>query len=121
MRKLETIQTREKLNEVYAVDEPGAGGASHVYTIAPVDKAYIPYVAKIRFQDGARNTAGSITGVLDTDLLEIVRDRLIAFQQGDYACTYNEKALCYLGEALKAMNDRVEDRINRGVLGTYEK
>lgn len=33
MEKLATIQKREKLNEVYAVDEKGNGGANHEYVI----------------------------------------------------------------------------------------
>lgn len=33
MRELSTIQKREKLNEVYAVDEKGNGGANHEYII----------------------------------------------------------------------------------------
>lgn len=37
MRKLSTIQKREKLNTVYALDERGAGGASHEYRITPND------------------------------------------------------------------------------------
>lgn len=31
MRELNTIQKREKLNKVYAVDEKGCGGANHQY------------------------------------------------------------------------------------------
>lgn len=33
MRELNTIQKREKLNRVFAVDGPGNGGASHLYHI----------------------------------------------------------------------------------------
>lgn len=32
-RKLETIQEHEKLNTVYSIDEPGVGGANHLYRI----------------------------------------------------------------------------------------
>ena len=35
MRELSTIQKREKLNDVYAVDEIGPGGANHQYVIVP--------------------------------------------------------------------------------------
>lgn len=31
MKKIETVQKQEKLNEVYAVDEKGSGGAYHRY------------------------------------------------------------------------------------------
>lgn len=33
MRELNTIQKREKLNKVYAVDEKGNGGAKNIFTI----------------------------------------------------------------------------------------
>jgi hypothetical protein len=57
-------------------------------------------------------------GVLDVDLLEIVRDRLKAFQTGDYATRENACAITHIEEALMWMNKRVEDRAERGVLGT---
>lgn len=120
-RKLDTIQKHEKLNTVYAVDKPGAGGANHLYRIQVNDSTHGDYYALVQFQQGARNLPDSIHGILDTDLLEIVRDRLTAFQSGDFACSYNEKALKYVEKALEALNDRVEDRINRNVLGTDNK
>ena len=33
MRTLSTIQKREKLNTVKVMDEPGPGGANHLYMI----------------------------------------------------------------------------------------
>lgn len=32
-RKLSTIQKREKLNDVYAMNERGNGGANHTYAV----------------------------------------------------------------------------------------
>ena len=61
----------------------------------------------------------AIHGIIDTDLLEIVRDRLKSFQNGNFATAYNEKALEHIEIALMYMNQRVEDRIERNVLGTY--
>lgn len=129
MRILNTIQKREKLNNVYAVDEAGNGGANHEYLIrscdctgAEVDETYVPAVScKIKFQNGARKLPDSIHGVLDTDLLEIVRDRLKGFQNGEFATRENACALTHIEEALMWMNRRVEDRIERNVLGTNEK
>lgn len=72
-------------------------------------------------QQGPRNSPDALHGVLDTDLLEIVRDRLAAFQAGPFACRENAIALTHIEEALLWMNKRTEDRIARGVLGTYEK
>lgn len=115
-RKLSTIQKRENLNTVYAVDEAGVGNANHEYVIM-CDNGPI----EIAFQNGPRNASDSIRGVLDTDLLEIVRDRLKGFQSGEFACRENACALTHIEEALMWMNRRVEDRIERRVLGTNNK
>lgn len=123
MRELETIQKMNKLNTVYAMDEPGPGGACHRYNITGL----VPSGGGrdvdvwIDFQKGPRKDPSSIPGILDTDLLEIVRDRLTAFQNGDFACEYNAEALDYINKALEAMNRRVVDRASRMVLGTNNK
>lgn len=75
----------------------------------------------IKFQKGPRKEATSQHGVLDTDLLEIVRHRLQCFQAGEFATRENAIALTHIEEALLWMNKRVEDRIERNVLGTYNK
>lgn len=121
MKKIETVQKQEKLNEVYAVDEKGNGGAYHRYEIiaTPVDTdARTQY---IQFQHGARKYQNSTHGVLDSDLLEIVKHRLECFQEGQFPSEYNERALHHITEALRWMNKRVEDRIARNVLGTNNK
>ena len=120
-RKLETIQKHEKLNTIYAIDKPGAGGANHLYRIEPNDENHADYFALIQFQQGARKEDSSIHGVIDTDLLEIVRDRLAAFQGGKFACDYNAEALEHIEKALAALNRRVEDRIARNVLDTEKR
>lgn len=125
-RKLQTIQTRHNLNLVLAVGGNSADGAAHTYEIAedqeqPADpKADWPKAvfARIRFQEGPRDEEGSVRGVLDTDLLEIVRDRLRGFQTGEFATHENAMAIAYIEEALYELNARVEDRAARGVLGT---
>lgn len=121
MSELSTIQKREKLNEVYAVDEKGSGGAHHEYLIVSYKGLKKAVETKIQFQKGARKEAGSVSGVIDTDLLEIVRDRLKSFQAGSFSCEYNAKALEHIELALMYMNRRVEDRIERNVLGTNSK
>ena len=128
MEKLIIIQKRENLNEVYAVDEKGNGGANHRYVIAEKDKTDwccgnndLGIVGEIYFQNGARYMEGSTYGVLDTDLLEITRHRLQCFQAGPYASEYNAKALEHIELALMYLNRRVEDRIERNVLGTNNK
>ena len=122
MRKLETIQKREKLNDVFAVDEIGPGGANHEYHITLNNgKDTASDVAIIQMQKCPRKNVDSIHGVIDSDLLEIVRDRLKAFQAGPFASEYNEQALKHIEQALTWMNKRVEDRVKRNVLGTYNK
>lgn len=124
MRELNTIQKREKLNKVYAIGEKGNGGANHQYNIVglPIDENDMcTFQEVIHFQNGARKLPGSVSGVLDTDLLEIVRDRLKGFQSGEFSCRENACALTHIEEALMWMNRRVEDRIERNVLGTNNK
>ncbi|MDY4785490.1 ABC transporter ATPase [Pygmaiobacter massiliensis] len=123
--KLNTIQKRGKLNNVFSCDEPGPGGAHHAYSVRtvqePADFDASNIVANIEFQKGPRDCKGSINGVLDTDLLEIVRDRLKDFQAGEFSTRENACALTHIEEALMWMNRRVEDRMERNVLGTYNK
>lgn len=119
MEKLSTIQKRNNLNEVYRVGDPGPGGAYHHYTVFHGPKEYS--CTEIQFQNGPRNLETSISGVLEVDLLEIVRDRLAAFQSGEYATRENAIALTHIEEALLWMNKRTEDRFERGVLGTMQK
>lgn len=125
MEKLSTIQKRENLNEVYRIGEQGPGGAYHEYMVVSADGQNI--LEHIQFQKGPRKAQDSdeekiqVQGVLDCDLLEIVRDRLMAFQKGNMATEYNYQALIHVEEALMWMNRRVEDRIERQVLGTMDK
>lgn len=133
MKKLNPIQKFENLNDVFALDEPGPGGAHHLYEVVKLNTGRIceedntfrtrpeNMLLTVQMQEGPRKDPNAIHGVLDTDLLEIVRDRLRSFQSGPYACRENACALTHIEEALMWMNKRVEDRITRGVLGTYEK
>lgn len=118
MEKLSTIQKRENLNVVYRMGEEGPGGAYHDYC---VDLFGTEDGILIEFQCGPRKDPDARHGVLDCDLLEIVRDRLKSFQAGPYATRENACALTHIEEALMWMNRRVEDRIERNVLGTMEK
>lgn len=120
-RQLSTIQKRNNLNEVFAVGDPGPGGAHHEYVICPAGDPEHEPLATITFQKGARKDPTAVSGVLDGDLLEIVRDRLRAFQAGPFATRENACALTHIEEALMWMNKRAEDRAERGVLGTMEK
>ena len=130
MDKLSTIQKRENLNEVYA-GEKGVGGASHDYMIVKAGCVEVgedtitvkpeDILEAIHFQEGARKDPDACHGLTDQDLLEIVRDRLKGFQSGDMPTRETACALTHVEEALMWLNKRIEDRIERNVLGTYEK
>jgi len=126
LTELSTIQKRERLNVVYRTGEPGPGGAYHDYLIQSeiLPDAEAPTrwdCTEIQFQKGHRKDPKARHGVLDVDLLEIVRDRLAHFQKGDFATRETACALTHIEEALMWMSKRVEDRIERNVLATYDK
>ena len=124
MEKLITIQKRNNLNAIYRTGEPGPGGAYHDYDIYRAgcnpNTSEIS-MACIEFQKGPRNDPNARDGVLDSDLLEIVKDRLTFFQDGPMATRENHMALMHITEALMWLNKRVEDRAEREVLGTMHK
>jgi hypothetical protein len=120
--KISTIQKRNNLNEVCAIGVVGPGGAYHKYDIVLMGLHVDGDDCQtIRFQRGPRNDPASVHGVLDSDLLEIVRHRLQCFQQGEYATRENAIALTKIEEALLWMAKRADDRAERNVLGTMEK
>ncbi len=56
-------------------------------------------------------------GITHEALLEVVLDRLRAFQRGKCACRENAIAITHLEEALLWLQQRTRDRIRRGVEG----
>lgn len=117
---LTTIQKTNKLNRVFRRSDIGPGGAYHDYRICKAD-SIDEVICEIHFQKGPRNVEGSRHGVIDEDLLEIVRDRMKSFQAGEFATPDNAKALEHIEIALMYLNKRKEDRAERNVLGTYNK
>lgn len=123
MIKLNTIQKNGKLNDIYAVDEKGNGNAHHRYIVVKAGKDCINenVVGEINFQHGPRNEVDSKHGIATSDLLEICRNQLSSFQSGEMATREGAIALTHIEEALLWMNKRVEDRLERNVLGTMQK
>lgn len=117
------IQKTDNLNVVVYNDEIGPGNGRHDYAIykAGAENTVAGPICEIHFQKGPRNEEGSVSGVLDVDLLEIVRHRLQCFQKGEFSTRENACALTHIEEALMWMNKRKEDRKERGVLGKNEK
>lgn len=106
--------------DVFAMDGPSHGGASHVYEVrsAVVEAGKVPAcLSNIKFQKGPVKEFG-VNGCHNEDLIAIVIDRLRGFQKGNLACSKNTRAIELLQDALRFLNRRTEDRKARGVEGT---
>jgi hypothetical protein len=113
-------------------DEPGQGGANHLYMIKGFDtekNSSDPFKARhgesakratVLFQNGPIKEVG-VNGITGEALLAIQIDRLRSFQAGPYACRENAIALTHCEEALMWLQRRTVARIKRGVEGTHEK
>jgi hypothetical protein len=114
---------------VLVLDEPGAGGANHVYVINGFnghdnpgrDVAPVPggESLSILFQNGPIGEVG-VNGVTHEALLAVLLDRMRSFQRGPYACRENAIALTKLEEAQMWLLQRTRGRMSRGVEGTHE-
>lgn len=128
--------TRHQVNgcnealKIEVLDEPGGGGASHLYKITGFDSgtnASEPWKAAhgqpavhshVLFQNGPIPEVGT-NGVTHEALLAILIDRLEGFQKGPFAHPYNADALASLRSALASLQQRTKDRLARGVEGTH--
>ena len=94
------------LNEALTInvmDEPGQGGACHVYDILTPEGC--PGNTTIRFQNGPIQEVG-VNGPSNEALLAVVRDRLECFQRGPYVCETNAHALNYVISAMDLLASR---------------
>jgi len=126
--------TDHKLNglnealEIRVLDEPGDGGAHHLYEVEWPDCVVDPpgaghqggHECYIKFQKGPIKEAGT-NGLSNESLIAIVMDRLRCFQAGAFACSENALALTKLEESLMWLQKRTRDRMARGVEGTSVK
>lgn len=102
--------------DIWVVDEPGSGGANHVYRVDYADTAGFPPVMVVNFQNGPIAEVG-VNGVTQEILLAIVIDRLRSFQAGPFSSRENALALTKCEEALHWLQQRTIDRMRRGVEG----
>ncbi len=108
------------LNEalfINVLDEPGSGGANHLYEIGRNPAGVNSQVCLVRFQNGPIGESG-VNGISNEALLAIVEDRMLGFQSGQYACRENAVALTKIQEAMMWLQKRTRDRVTRGVEGT---
>jgi len=111
VRKLDTIQKHNRIDNVFAQGQTGACGERSEYAVVrPCDGKGETgeIIAIIQFQHDPRDAAGSVAGILDEDALEMVRDRLTAFQDSASACDEIAMALQHVTIALLYLNMRAE-------------
>lgn len=97
---------------IEVMDEPGAGGANHVYRVEGPGFGF-----QFNFQNGPIRESG-VNGITQEVLLAIVADRLRSFQAGPYACEENADALAHVEAAQAALHSRTTKRIEAGTEGT---
>jgi hypothetical protein len=121
MREIHDHKTNDTNSDlrITVKDEPGAGGACHLYEIATPKEGDSGGLT-IHFQEGPIGEIG-INGITQEALLAIVIDRLRSFQAGPYACRENAIALTHVETALLWLKARTDERRRRGVEGTNEK
>lgn len=106
---------------VEAVDQPGAGGAYHVYEVSWGDADDSTGLSQrkivISFQNGPIAENG-VNGITQEVLLAIIKHRLECFQAGPFACRDNAVALTHIDSALLWLKKRTLERMERGVEGT---
>lgn len=94
-------------------DEPGPGGANHLYLVRGVDGNIM---ARINFQEGGIQEVG-VNGLTNEVLLAIVIDRLRGFDQGPFSTIDNALALHGCLQAIGHLRARTIKRRSRGVEG----
>ena len=118
------IQRQNNLNEVLFCPDSSIDGVPHRYLVGRdlnedrVGGSGSTLSQTIFFQMGARNEPASTSGVLEGDLLEIVRHRLQTHQKTKYATRENACALTHVEEALMWLAKRADDRAEDKKLGT---
>jgi hypothetical protein len=111
-------------------DQPGSGGANHLYRITGFNSESNPsdpwtashgapgQHSTILFQNGPIKEFG-VNGVTHEVLLAILVDRMEGFQAGPFASDDNAIALNHMKAALGSLQKRTRARILRGVEGTH--
>lgn len=124
---MEKISQNESI-AIYAMDEPGEGGACHEYEVRPATQIDSDGgtgfgegsdFAKIKFQKGPIDEVG-VNGCQMEDIMDILIHRIDGFQSGDFPCQENGLALSYIEMAKQALERRTKERQSRGVEGKRE-
>lgn len=73
----------------------------------------------ILLQNGVLPEVG-INGVTCEDLLKVVEETFVCFQEGQFACEENDEVLMHVRGALGAIGKRLARRESQGTEGTYQ-
>ncbi len=103
-----------------AGEAPTVGrGVDHYQVLRSSDGSV---VQDINFQDGPLKEVGGVNGVTNEMLISAVIDRLEHFQAHEQTrCRENAMVITKLEEALHWLRHRTQERLARGVEGTYAK
>ena len=124
MKQLDYKVFPSEQKTIQVVDDPIYGGA-HCYTVQHskgfVDgqAQYVPVETRIQFVQ--KNDDGTIIdGVQSEQLAYILLDRVIKLNNR-FPSEHNEKQIAGLKMFLEGCEDRVRERIERGVMGELKK
>ena len=113
---------------IFAMDGPGAGGASTFYSISlSLPPGTDPETATaprfdLHFQNGPVAPDGSgVNGITHEVLIAVLIDRITGFQSGPFACKENADALVHLIIARDILESRTRTREAAGVEGTHQQ
>lgn len=98
------------------ITETGNGA----YAVKSADaEGRLNWIQRLQFQNGALADNG-VNGFHNEDMLAILISRLTALNE-KLPCGENAAALRHLEEATRLLNQRTQNRVQRGVEGTEEK
>lgn len=123
MKQLDYLVFPSEEKSVF-VTEDSYGGAHNYYVKASkgTNNGVTEYVEQtIELQFVYKNEAGEITpGLQNEQLIYVLKDR-IEKMNARFPSSYNDEMLQALDSFLTASRRRIEDRLNRGVMGKLKK
>ena len=101
--------------QVAVLDEPGPGGACHLYESC-MNRGHYRALTRTRFQKGVISEEGP-NGTTNEAELAKVAHRLEGFMEGPFPHPLTAKALEHVNGAIACLKERTRDRKARGVEG----
>ena len=119
MKELKRDLLTTKYTKVFCEEEGVQKfGAPHHFEVTTTGEEP-DVLCEIHFQEGPIKECG-VNGVCNEDLINMVLERLEAFQNTEFKCRENAIAITKLEEALLWLRKRTMAREQRGVEGTHE-